>query len=413
MTERRAIVFIHLGGGFVPAGLLVMQQDGDDLFSVFAYGSRYLQRPDAVAVDPVALPLEEKIFSTDGYFGAMADSAPDGWGQHILDNAAMAHGQRALAFDYLTVLPLETRIGALAYGTDTAAGPERFAPVWAPEASTGLELDLNSMLAAVDAFEHQHGLDPVHARFLVRGSSLGGAQPKAPTEIDGVPWIAKFSREREAWSTCRIEHANMLLAAECGITVPETKTVTLANGRDIFLIKRFDRVGEVRRHFVTAQTLVQAKDHQQGSYASICNAMRRLVVPDALGRDLRELFVRMAFNVFCNNTDDHLKNHGFLYDHEARGWRLSPAYDVVPQPEMGPDEPRALTLEVGKFGTQASENNLLSGTAAFGLDRYQPSAILLNVKNTVKARWEDCANRAGVPGKDMRALRECYRLALA
>jgi serine/threonine-protein kinase HipA len=409
--ENRAIVFIHLGGTFVPAGLLVMRQEGNVLSTSFAYGRQYLQRPDAASIDPVSLPLDDGLFQTDGLFGGIRDSAPDGWGQHLLDIAAAEHGQQPQAFDYLTVLPLETRIGALAYGRDTT-GPKRFSPPWAPEFIPGVQLDLKGMLEAADSIEKSQELDPAHARFLIRGSSLGGAQPKAPTEMDGVPWIAKFSREREAWSTCRIEHANMLLAAASGITVPATRILTLPTGRDIFLIKRFDRVGDRREHFVTAQTFVRAKEHQAGSYSSICAAMRRYVVASALEEDLKELYRRMVFNACCNNNDDHLKNHAFLYDHEARGWRLSPAYDVVPQPDMGPGQPRTLTLRIGEQGTRVSEENLLSGAAAFGLDHDQARAIIAMVKGTVRSNWESCAERAGVPRKDFTSLRESYRMAL-
>ena len=158
-------------------------------------------------------------------------------------------------FDYLTVLNQEDRIGALAFGPDLS-GPRPAKPAWRPEEIPGDRLDLGGMLRDVDAVLNHEDLPVAQRRFLIRGSSVGGAQPKAAIEYEGRPWIAKFSRELEQWPTCRIELAAMRLAAMCGIRVPECRVVDVG-GRDVFLIARFDRDRNppIRHHFLSAMTL--------------------------------------------------------------------------------------------------------------------------------------------------------------
>lgn len=410
--DDKAYVYIFLGGGFVPAGLLEMRQEGAAVVSSFAYGRRYLERSDALALDPFQLPLGSGGYQTGGVFRAFDDASPDGWGRHLLDRAAEAEGRAPSEFDYLTVPGLEHRIGALGFGPDLD-GPRPFTPSWRPSELPGETLDLGRMLRFIDAVEGGLAeLPEIFRRFLVRGSSLGGAQPKAPVLFDGRPMIAKFSREREQWPTCRIELAALALAGRCGIRVPPCELVQVG-GRDVFLVERFDREpGGVRRHFLSARTLTGADRMEVGGYRDIALAIRRFVGAQWLGSDLEELFRRMLFNILCNNWDDHLKNTGFLYDPAIRGWRLSPAYDIVPQPRREGGAFQRLTLEAGAHGTQASVENALSQPEVFGLGPAEAGAIADEVLATVKGHWRMENERAGVPESKVRLLEEAYRLAL-
>jgi serine/threonine-protein kinase HipA len=413
MPADRTYVYIHLpaSGQFVPAGILNITEDAGGVTSEFRYGHRYLERTDAVPVDPLQLPLTTQTFQTSGLFGAFQDASPDSWGRHLLDRAAEEYGVKPTEFDYLTVLDQDTRIGALAFGPDLE-GPRPHKPFWRPDTVDGDRLDLAGMLEAVDAILTEKKLPPGLRRFLLRGSSVGGAKPKAAVDYQGRFWIAKFSEALDNWPTCRAEMAAMYLAGRCGIRVPLCQVISIG-GRDIFLIERFDRYGDhaypLRHHFVSAMTLTGSGDMMKGSYGDIARAIRRFGPADTLQQDLTELFRRMVFNILCNNHDDHLRNHGFLYDAGSRMWRLSPVYDLVPQPQWEEDGQNRLTLSVGRQGVLATIENTLSRTADFGLKRGAAEKIVLEMAETIKLHWQEEHEQAGVPEDKQQALRRSYR----
>ena len=422
MPTRVAYVHMHLGGRFVVAGRMRYFQDGRFSQCLFEYSNRYLERQDAVAVDPVALPLQREHTYQGPLGGALfngiRDACPDDWGRHILDIAAESSGAHLGEFDYMLYAGPD-RIGALGFSSAPDAPPFSDRQPWAQNLP-GAELDLQAMLEATDSVEQADELNPQYRRFFVRGSSIGGARPKASFEQDGKFWIAKFSKEREAWTTCRIEHANMLLARQCGINVPETKRITVLGNRDILLVERFDRsLGNSTLHripFVSAMTLIGASGPEaHASYADIVTAMRRDFYSAASTReDIRELYRRMIFNILCNNSDDHLRNHGFLHQADANGrsgWRLSPAYDVVPQPVMD-DAPRALHLSVGPEGRLAAIGNGLAAARHFGIALDEAQMLVDEIKGTIRQNWEPLLLSTGVPQRNLADLRNCYALAL-
>jgi serine/threonine-protein kinase HipA len=408
-TTNETYVFIHLEGAWIPCGHLTMLQDGRRVVSTFQYGRKYLERDNAVAVDPVQLPLRQGVFTSTAaspLFGGIRDASPDGWGRHLLDRAAEPGA--CTEFEYLTALPVDDRIGALGFGATLENGPGPIVPDWKWEPVYGATLSLAEMIQAADRVDAVEELAPRHRRFLMRGSSLGGAQPKAPAWFEGSAWIAKFGRQHEAWNTCRIENATMRVANECGLVVPETRTLTVA-GRDVFLIRRFDRDGtDRRRHFVSAATLLGTADITTGSYQEIAVGIKRYGVAGRVKDDLEQLYRRMVFNILCNNSDDHLRNHGMLHQ-PGKGWRLSPAYDVVPQPDMGPGQPRRLTLGVGMDDSRtATLGNALSVCAVFGLAVDDARALIQAMQQTFLSRWETIFTACGVPQKDFPALAEAF-----
>jgi serine/threonine-protein kinase HipA len=410
MAKRdNAYVFISINRRWIPCGYLTIRQDNRNTLSTFQYGKKYLQRNDALSIDPVQLPLHDAEFQStprSPVFGGIRDAAPDGWGRHLLDRAAEPRSPGE--FEYLTALPLDDRIGALGFGSSLEAGPGPIDPGWGNYPPQGVELDLENMIAAVDQIDSMQALSPKYRRFLVRGSSLGGAQPKAPTMHDGRPWIAKFGRQYEAWNTCRIENANMRLAEQCGIRVPESK-IRMVAGRDIFLISRFDRDAAGNRiPYISAATLLGTNQIDQGSYQDIAVQIRRHCAGASIQDDLEQLFKRLVFNILCNNSDDHLRDHGFLH-HAGQGWRLSPAFDVVPQPDMGPKVPRLLTLGVGMDGSRnATLKNALSSSGVFGLSREQGRAIIKRMTKLFLSQWESIYTNNDVPEKDMTVLSEAF-----
>ena len=389
-----------------------MTDEPRNQFATFAYGRRYLERTDRIPVDPVALPLHEagtsRTFRTEegfAVFGGIRDAAPDGWGQYLMYKAM---GDRLPSEIDLILASGEHRVGALAFGP-TPARPERITP-WGGGPAPGEEFTLAELAEAAERAQHVDELDENLRALLAAGSSLGGARPKAATKIGDQPWIAKFQKRGDSFPECRVELATMRLASECGLDVPPLDFRCVLD-RDIYLIERFDRIPHgnwlERRPFASGLTMLGAHESEVSSfsYADLAGAIRQFGTE--VRQDLHELFRRMLLNILVTNDDDHLRNHGFLFDGE--GWRLSPLYDVVPKPQLGLE--RRLVLGVGPEGRNATIENALAGAAVFDLSHDDAKAIAENMSRTVATRWEQLFTEAGISAADRKRFATCFRLA--
>lgn len=412
MARVSTIVFVYLDGQPAPAGRLVMVDEPRNAYATFTYGRRYLERPDRIPVDPVQLPLPEPgrdvAFPTPEdfpVFNGVRDAAPDGWGQYLMYKAM---GDRLPTEADLILASGDHRVGALAFGP-TPTAPQRLTP-WGEGDAPGEQFSLEVLAEAVERVQTVDELAPNLRALLTAGSSLGGARPKAATEIDGQAWIAKFPSRNDTYPECRIELATMRLASECGLDVPELDFRTLM-GRDIYLIRRFDRQRDdnalYRTPFASGLTMLGAHqgDTGQHGYADLASALRRHGADPR--RDLRELWRRMLFNILVTNDDDHLRNHGFLLG--QGGWRLSPLYDVVPKPQVGRN--RTLVLGVGPDGRSASVANALAGAPAFHLTAEEAQAEAGAMADLVSASWERLFTEAGVTAADRARFATCFRQA--
>ncbi len=412
MTTIRTYVFVYLPEGPVPAGLLVMTDEPRNQFATFAYGRRYLERPDRIPVDPVALPLHDagtsQTFRTEegfAVFGGIRDAAPDGWGQYLMYKAM----SDCLPSDIDLILASgDHRVGALAFGP-TPERPKRITP-WGDGDALGEHFTLEELAEAAERVQHVDQLDDNLRQLLTAGSSLGGARPKAATEIGDQPWIAKFQARNDSFPECRVEFATMRLASECGLDVPALDFKRVLE-RDIYLIERFDRIPHgnwmERRPFASGLTMLGAHESEVSrySYADLAGVIRQHGTQ--VRRDLHELFGRLVFNILVTNDDDHLRNHGFLFD--GKGWRLSPLYDVVPKPQVGLE--RRLVLGVGPAGRDATLENALDGAAKFDLGPDDASAIVQKMRAKVAARWELLFEEAYLGPADRGRFATCFRLA--
>ncbi len=429
------VVYIWLDAdGFVPCGVLEVTERGRQTSSTFRYGNLYLERENRVAIDPIQLPLpragSSRSFVTEpdfAVFNGVRDAAPDGWGQHVIQSYA---GGRVLTdFDLLAAGGMD-RVGALAFGPDLS-GPRRWAP-WKPglaEIQTGdihgetlsmeLLLDDIEVLERAQITREADHVNEALKRFIERGSSLGGARPKANVVEQGGSWIAKFSRERDAYSVVRAEWLTMELARTCGLRVPRTKIVQVPgaaeNIRDVYMIERFDRhpskqQGELARtHFVSALTMLGAheQDRDRWGYADIADAIRIHGSARHVQADMREIWQRMVLNAFVQNEDDHLRNHGFLWD--DAGWRLSPLYDVCPLPTHSHD--RRLALKVDDQTREATVESLLAASPRFGINREEATGLLQTMARTIVANLAPLTARAGLNQMDTERLKDCFSLA--
>ena len=412
MVEAATYVFIHLGAGPVPAGRLVMNDDEPRApWASFAYGTRYLERDDRVAIDPEQLPLppraqDNAYLTEEGFatFGAIRDAAPDGWGRYLMYKAM--RDRTPTEIDVILASGPH-RVGALAFGP-TPERPRRVMP-WNGTDEADEFFPLAELARATEEAQQVDQLSEPLRRLLTAGSSLGGARPKGVTRReDGSEWIAKFPARADAIPECRVEYATMTLAARLGLEVPRID-FTRAWERDVYLIERFDRSpqDERRTHFVSGLTMLSAHEgeaHTYG-YADLATALRRH--GSAVRRDLRELYRRMLFNILVTNDDDHLRNHGFLWD--GSGWRLSPLYDVVPKPQLSLE--RRLALAVGPEGRTATLGNAVAGAAQFDVDREEAVALAAGMAGEVANGWDVAFAEAGLGAADRARFATCFRMA--
>ena len=407
---KKATIYIYLSEGPVPAGLLSVNCDGRYTTSEFVYGNRYLERPDAVPVDPVQLPLpvpgRSGVVQTPAdfaIFNGIRDASPDKWGRYLLDKKYPTLGLDE--FDYAAAAGHD-RVGALAFGESPVSG----IGIWDTEKFVARDtryLDLAQIQRAVDGAEDPD--DPDFQRFLEYGPSLGGARPKATVRWDGRLCLAKFSLSNDTYNVCQAEYAAMLLAARCGIDVPRIYLSEVLD-RQVFIVERFDRDLEsegvvVRRPFHSALTMTGSheSDYMRHSYLDIVTAISRF--SSQASRDREELFRRLVFNVFCNNNDDHLRNHGFLYTGDG-AWNLSPAYDIVPFPQSG--EVYHQALHFGEAGREASLENLQTAAPVFGLKLAEANNIIDEVREGTR-NWQDFYVEHGASEEDIIRLKGSFR----
>jgi serine/threonine-protein kinase HipA len=408
-SPSECFVYITLPGATEPvtAGRFEHVQDRSGTpLGRFVYGKSYLERPNAVSIDPVELKLVSRIYETTalkGIFGALRDAGPDHWGRRVIERNV---GKAPLGeLDYLLNSP-DDRAGALGFGLGSTPT--------APKRKFNQTVNLGKLQAIADAIVNDEELpadaDKAQAEeLLLLGTSMGGARPKVVVEDKDGLWIAKFNRQDDKWNNARVEHAMLLLGRACGLVTAESKMTTIA-GRDVLLVKRFDRekadAGYFRSRMVSGLTLLQTEDTYQSrekwSYILLAEELRRVSAEPK--RDAEELFRRMCFNALISNTDDHPRNHAVIA--KDRDWRLSPAYDLNPVPHISLEH-RDLALTCGDQGRFASGKNMLSQSARFLIAREKATAMIQELKDRVKGTWYDVTRAAGVSEKD------CAQIAAA
>jgi len=401
-SERECYVYIVPPGAteFVTAGRFQVSPtpDGEPV-GKFVYGRRYLERNDAVELDPVELRLRRGLYETarmKGFFGAIRDSMPDFWGRRVIERST--HHTQLEEFDYLMYGP-DDRAGALGFGLNVEPS--------APQRRFNRTLDLERLQASADAIINE---DPNLAdsatrqveQLMLAGTSMGGARPKVVVEHGHNLWIAKFSRHDDRWNHPRVEHGLLKLAKACGLSVADSD-ITTVGGRDVLLVRRFDRDREedgYRRHrMVSALTLLRSDDNpvarRDWSYILLADEIRRVSAePEA---DLRELFGRMCFNAAVSNLDDHPRNHAVLAT--GRDWRLSPTFDLTPTPMIALER-RDLAMVCGSAGRYANRENLLSQHGRFLLSGEEATVILEHTVEIVRSAWRPTMRHAGVSEAD-------------
>lgn len=374
---------------------------GKEVFS-FTYNSDWLQSSHAQVLDP-----DLKLFSGAQYptndksnFGLFLDSSPDQWGRTLMNRREAILSRRAerkrrslQESDYLLGVNDETRMGGIRFceeigGPFLANDPELKAPPFTSiraleQASLNLEND--DFYKDADALKWLKML-------MAPGSSLGGARPKASVrDPKGELWIAKFPSKNDSEDAGAWEYLVNQLAKEVGIQVAETQCGKFSQRQHSFLSKRFDRTKNGKRiHFASAMTLLGYKDgfdHTEGgSYLELIELIERYGT--APNEDIRELWRRIVFSVMISNTDDHLRNHGFLL--KAKGWQLSPAYDLNPNPDGG-----GLSLNISEDDNSLSIDLCLEVAPIFRW-KVEAAKSFIQKSHLLIASWRTKAKKLGI-----------------
>ena len=384
-------VFALLGGQTLPAGVVRLN---DGVFE-FGYARSWLERPDAFPLDPIHLPLSAKVFVSRHMFGVLMDATPDNWGQRVL---AAIHQQ-------LPQSPIEWLLAARGTGAGCLTGSlSRHKSLPELEIPTVDDLQrLSEAVTEVDARTAVH--DSGLVKLLWHGSSMGGARPKCTVTHQGRQWIAKFTRPLDVFNEARAEHACLQMARSLGIRVPETQLVELGH-HTALLVERFDRAPrQGRKHYISAHSLLDMpkirEEDTRGdfSYSGIARIIRK--ISSHPKDDLKELYLRMMLNIVIGNTDDHLRNHGFLY-YPGSGYRLSPAFDVLPHPSQLMQH----AIGIGLDGRLSTIPNALSKASFFGITHAEALSIKEEVFE-VALRCRDYFRQADMKDLDVSLLAQC------
>jgi len=429
--EQKLFVFAYPDTEWLPAGQLTLSEDGTQLLaSTFAYGLRYLQRPNALEVDPVSLSLRDRLavrgkalFPPNNLpaFGGIRDAAPDAWGRRVIESRLKVPANSLPESAYLLHAGSQ-RVGAL----DIRASRESSAT---PGFSTWNNLE--ALMEAAQRIDEGLPVPPALEEIFAEGSALGGARPKATVrDEERVLWLAKFASRRDALAVPEVETATLRLAATAGLSVPPLRLLQLGS-RTVMLIRRFDRywakagaeaplpedllstapaygLAEKRLGFVSGLTLLGCDELQSPdkSYADLAQAVRRYCHPQVIRANNRELFERLIFNILVSNDDDHLRNHGFLFDPRLPGWRLSPLYDVMPRASLAPE--RRLHLGVGPEGRSATLDNAFAGREMFTLSAEAAGESVARIWQAVR-EWRVYFEEYGVPPAQIEKIAPAFR----
>lgn len=411
--ERKIFVYENFSS-LEPKKLGVLYVDtlrGIEHYS-FEYNQDWLKQSKfSFCLDPDISMFSGRQYTEKNIFGMFADASPDRWGRILMKRreAIKARSENRKPnkmhdSDFLLGVYDQTRVGALRF-KDDVNGPflsddkETAAPPWAT---------LRSLEEASRQFEKDDNYlnDKWLKQLLKPGSSLGGARPKATVEDEqGDLWIAKFPSKNDEYDVGAWEKVVHDLAKLCGLNVPESKVEKFSKDGSTFLVKRFDRDGEKRIHFASAMTMLGKNDGASSddgsSYIDIVDFIR--AYGSSPKDDLIELFKRIIFSMAVSNTDDHLRNHGFILN--DKGWRLSPLYDVNPVPYGD-----VLSLNIDSYDNSISIDLAISSACYYDINEFDAEVYADEILTMVKNNWEQLAKKYGINRDQIEEMRPAFSI---
>lgn len=406
--DTETIVYLDLDGKPIRVGRLWSRVRKNRESATFEYEPSWLKHPFRFSLEP-ALQLGPGPFYTApdrSMFAAIGDSAPDRWGRLLMRRAERRRAAAAREtprtlweIDFLLNVDDEGRQGALRFSSQEGSsflaepGAYRIPPL----------VELPRLLSATERLLDDADSDEDLRLLLAPGSSIGGARPKALVrDHDGWLAIAKFPHKGDEFSTVLWEALALTLAEKAGIVVPLWKVEAIA-GQPVLLTRRFDRNEQnARLPFLSAMSMLDARDNEMRSYLELVDALRRYGASPK--QDMHQLWRRIVFHILISNTDDHLRNHGFLYE-GSDGWRLSPAYDLNPVP--ADIKPRILSTAIDLDDSSASLELAMAVAEYFQLDQKPAQKIAGEVGRAVST-WREQASGMGIQSAEIERMSSAF-----
>ncbi|MCW7537935.1 HipA domain-containing protein [Aquabacterium sp. A7-Y] len=413
-SERKAIE-VHIDAHELSVrqqvGTLYRHDVRTDLAAPFEYDRSWLESRHAFLLDPrlELWPGEQHPAAPTPAFGIFMDSAPDRWGRVLMERREAAAAQREdrkmrrlQELDFLLGVHDLTRLGALRFRALPQGPFLDNSENAAPPVTHLKELAYISRRVEEPGAEQLPEYERWLAMLIAPGTSLGGARPKANfTDGNQRLWLAKFPAHDDRYDVGGWEFVVHRLAARAGIGVPDSRLERLTERYGTFCAARFDRVTDSRRMYASAMTLLERQDGESGAgYPDLAEFIADEGAQGHIDEDLAQLFRRAVFNVQVGNRDDHLRNHGFI--REASGWRLSPAFDMNPNPFKSE---HALTLD--ENSAAPSTKALLDTAELYRLDRATARTIVEEVSAVVDG-WKDEAQRQGLSATEVRRMASVF-----
>lgn len=409
MSDKKILVYISLSNENYFVGTLWSHFNRGRETSDFEYSKDWLKNPKAFSLEPALFLGAGKQVNPrqTPLFGSFGDSAPDTWGRILMRRyeAQIAKDEnrspRTLnEIDYLLYVNDYARQGALRFRTEDnndflfPGNLKSIPPL----------VNLTKLLAATEKVVDFEERNSDLQLLLAPGSSLGGARPKASViDKDGNLCIAKFPKKDDYTNNVLWEAVALTLAKKCGLNIQEW-SLHKAGKKNVIVLKRFDRNGNTRIPFLSAMSMLNAidNDSQTHSYLDIADAIRQNGATPK--EDLKELWKRIVFSILISNTDDHLRNHGFLYVNEA-GWKLSPLYDVNPSC----DNKNVLSTYITEFDNSQSLDLALEVCEYFEISIETAKTIILDMKNKIK-NWKIVAKQFGLSKSEIDKMEVAFKI---
>ena len=409
MSDKKILVYISLSNENYFVGTLWSHFNRGRETSDFEYSKDWLKNPKAFSLEPALFLGAGKQVNPrqTPLFGSFGDSAPDTWGRILMRRyeAQIAKDEnrspRTLnEIDYLLYVNDYARQGALRFRAEDnndflfPGNLKSIPPL----------VNLTKLLAATEKVVDFEERNSDLQLLLAPGSSLGGARPKASViDKDGNLCIAKFPKKDDYTNNVLWEAVALTLAKKCGLNVQEW-SLHKVEKKNVIVLKRFDRNGNTRIPFLSAMSMLNAidNDSQTHSYLDIADAIRQNGATPK--EDLKELWKRIVFSILISNTDDHLRNHGFLYVNEA-GWKLSPLYDVNPSC----DNKNVLSTYITETDNSQSLDLALEVCEYFEISIENAKTIILDMKNKIK-NWKTVAKQFGLSKSEIDKMEVAFKI---
>jgi serine/threonine-protein kinase HipA len=417
LERKEILVYAHWDGiesPFLMGSLYATPSRGKEIFS-FEYDKGWLRSDYAQIIDPDLQLFEGAQYLNDekSNFGIFLDSSPDRWGRVLMMRKEAAKARKEerrpktlMESDYLLGVYDNNRMGGLRFKTaQDGAFLDDDETMAAPPFAALRDLEFASLqLEKEDALDNPEYLKWLNM-LMAPGSSLGGARPKANIkDIDGDLWIAKFPSQNDRQDMGAWEMLAYRLAIRSGIEMAPSRVQKFSHHQHTFLTQRFDRKNDgTRIHFASAMTLLgytDGTDYQDGvSYLELLEFLMQNGAD--VENDLRKLWRRIAFNVCISNTDDHLRNHGFLLTDS--GWILSPAYDINPTLNG-----TGLKLNISENDNALDLDLVREVAPYFRLKEKEANAIINKIQQNV-AQWEQLATDLSIPRNEMELMKNAFK----